>query len=136
MSWETSLGYDRARVYEELASRMEFVKKQLFTLLCNLKEQGKTIAGYGASVGVTTLLYYYGLNEMLETLFDDNPIKHNLYSPGHHIPVVSSEGIYNINPDYIVLLPWRYAESIMKKHQKYLKNGGHFIIPLPGVEII
>ena len=56
--------------------------------------------------------------------------------PGHHIPVVPSEEIYNINPDYIVLLPWRYAEPIMKKHQKYLKNGGHFIIPLPGVEII
>ena len=55
MSWETSLGYDQAGVYEELSSRMEFVKKQLFTLLCNLKEQGKTIAGYGASVGVTTL---------------------------------------------------------------------------------
>ena len=136
MSWETSLGYDRARVYEELASRMAYVKKQLFTLLCNLKEQKKTIAGYGASVGVTTLLYYFGLSEILETLFDENPIKHNLYSPGHHIPVVSSEEIYNINPDYIVLLPWRYAELIMKKHQEYLRNGGHFIIPLPGVEII
>jgi len=23
----------------------------------------------------------------------------------------------------------------MKKHQDYLNNGGHFIVPLPGVEV-
>jgi len=38
------------------------------------------------------------IEEILEMLFDDNPIKHNLYRPGQHIPVVPSEEICNTKP--------------------------------------
>src|SRR3989338_2611299 len=134
--WEQSSGFDQARTYKEFAVRMESVREQLRDLLTDLKKQGKTIAGYGASVGVTTLLYYYGLDKMLDVLYDDNPKRHGLYSPGHHILVVASEEIYTRKPDYILIFAWRYAEPIIKKHQQYLKNKGHFIVPLPGIEVI
>lgn len=134
--WEQNLGFDQARIYKEFAARMESVREQLRDLLTGLKKQGKTIAGYGASVGVTTLLYYYWLDKMLDVLYDDNPKRHGLYSPGHHIPVLASEEIYTRKPDYILIFAWRYAEPIIKKHQQYLKSNGHFIVPLPGVEVI
>ena len=81
-------------------------------------------------------MHHYDLGDILEFLADDNPRKQHLYSPGHHIPVLPSEVIYERKPDYIVVLAWNYAEPIMAKHQKYLDEGGHFIIPLPEVKII
>ena len=104
-------------------------------ILDNAIKEGKTIAGYGASVGVTTLLYYYGVASYLDVLFDDNPSKQGLYSPGFHIPVVSSDDIYVRKPDYILCFPWRYKDPIIKRHQRYRDEGGRFIVPLPQVEI-
>jgi len=133
---ETRLGYDNAEIYQGFASRMDMVKKELLARLHDLKTQGKTIAGYGASVGVTTLLYYYELGDILTYLFDDNPSKHHLFSPGHHIPVLPSHEIHDKKPDYIVVLAWRYATPIMQKHQQYQEQDGHFILPLPEVKVI
>ena len=113
MTEETSLGFDNAEVYKEFASNMESVKTQIVTLLNESKAQGKTIAGYGASVGVTTLLYYYGLSDILEYLLDDNPSRHGLFSPGRHIPVLPSQTIYERNPDYVLILAWQYEDPIL-----------------------
>ena len=133
---ETELGFDSSVPLKVFKDRVEETKRNLIALITSLKNQGKSIAGYGASVGVTTLLYYFGLGNTLENLYDDNSIKHNLFSPGHHIPIHKSNAIYDKNPDYIIIFPWRYAGNIIKKHKKYLKNGGHFIKVLPSVEII
>jgi len=136
MTLETELGFDRSAPFKVFVDRVESVKEKLKTMLIDIKAQGKTIAGYGASVGVTTLLYYLELKDILSFLLDDSLIKHNLYSPGLHIPVLPSETIYERSPDYILILAWRYATPIIKKHQKYLEQGGHFILPLPGLEVI
>lgn len=132
---ETEFGIDRPEIFKDLATKLYNVKNQLLSLLGDLKAQGKTIAGYGASVGVTTLSYYFELDPLLSFIVDDNPAKHNLFSPGHHIPVFPSEIIYERKPDYLVILAWRYAEPIMKKHQAYLAQGGHFILLWPEIEI-
>ena len=133
---EASLQVDRADAFNTFGARMENAKTGLASKLESLKAAGKTIAGYGASVGSTILMFNFDLGEMLSFIVDDNPSKHNLYSPGHHIPVLPSQAIYEKMPDYVLILAWRYAEPIMKKNQAYLDQGGHFIIPLPQVEII
>ena len=136
MAFEASLATDRAETFKAFAAKIDIVKNQLISLLCNLKTQGKTIAGYGASVGVTTLIYHFDIGNLLNFLVDDNPRKQNLFSPGFHIPVLSSQIIYERKPDYVLILAWRYAKPITKKHQKYLEQGGHFIVPWPKIEVI
>jgi len=136
MKMEEDEGFDSLEFYKEFAEQRERAKKDLINLLEDLKSEGKSIAGYGASVGVTTLLYYYGADKYIDVLFDDNPVKQGLYSPGHHIPVLPSDEIYSRRPDYIIFFSWRYKEPIMKRHAKYKENGGKFIIPLPEVEVI
>lgn len=133
---ETELGFDRSVPFRNFVQRIESMKAQLRQTLLELKAQGKIIAGYGASVGVTTLLYYLGLKDILVFLIDDNETKYNSYSPGLHIPVFPSKAIYEKMPDYVLILAWRYADPIIKKHQKYLEQNGRFIMPLPGVEVI
>ena len=51
------------------------------------------------------------------------------------IPFIS-EKIYENNPDYIIILAWRYHKKIIEKNKKFLLNGGKFIIPLPEYKII
>ncbi len=136
MAIETNLGLDRAETFRAFAVRIDSVKNQLLSLLRDFKVQGKTIAGYGASVTVTTLIYHFDLGDMLSFIVDDNPQKQNLFTPGHHIPVLSSQAIYERMADYVVILAWNYAQPIMKKHQAFLDQGGHFIVPLPRVEVM
>ena len=81
-------------------------------------------------------MYNYDMGGTLEYLVDDFEAKQNLYSPGLHIPVYPSDEIYNNTPDYIVILAWRYFEKILNKHEKFIEQGGRFIIPLPELKII
>ena len=72
----------------------------------------------------------------IDFLIDDFKAKQNLFSPGFHIPVYHPDEIYKRKPDYIIVLAWRYHEPIIKNHQRYLDQGGHFIIPLPELKVI
>ncbi len=133
---EERLGFDKAELFKVFASELEDIKKQLLTLLLDLKAQGKIISGYGASATVTTLMYYFGLGDILNFIVDDNPVKQGRFSPGYHIPVFSPHALYERKPDYVIILAWAYSEPIIKKQRAYLDKGGHFIIPLPDVKVI
>ena len=39
-------------------------------------------------------------------------------------------------PDYILILAWNFASSIIKNNKDFKEKGGKFIIPLPNVEIV
>lgn len=128
---EQILGYTEPAPFQAFAARAATVRGQMLSLLTSLKAEGKSIAGYGASVGVTTLIYYFGLAPFLDFLVDDNATRHHLYSPGHNLQVLPSETLNQARPDYVVLLPWQYSAPIIKRHQSYLDAGGQFIILLP-----
>lgn len=106
-------------------------KHQVNETLARLKARGKTLAGYGASPTVTTLLHHYDIADKLEYLLDDNAVKQGTYSPGQHLPVYASDHLYKKPVDYVVVLAWQYAAPIMKRHQKYVDQGGRFLVPLP-----
>lgn len=133
---EKSLGIDKAETFREFAARINKVKSELLALLKGIKAKGKTIAGYGASVTVTTLVYNFELGPFLSFIVDDNRSKQGLFSPGYHIPVLSPQELRDKRPDYVIILVWNYAPQIMKKNQAYLDRGGHFIVPLPGVKVL
>ena len=123
--------------YDELGKRIQKVRTQLLTLLSRLKAQGKTIAGYGAPAKGNTLLNFFSIGtEILDFIVDDSPHKQGLYTPGKHIPVVAPTEIYRKKPDYLLILAWNFAPSIIKNHQNYQKRGGTFIVPLPRPKVI
>mgnify|MGYP002018966783 CR=1 FL=1 len=87
---EETLGIHSPEIFDDFSNRIDRAKTQLVQLIRQLMDQGKTIAGYGASQSGTTLMYHFGLQESLSFIVDDNPVKQGLYSPGCHIPVVPS----------------------------------------------
>ena len=96
----------------------------------------KKLSAYGASVGSTTFIYYYKLKDKIDFIFDDEKLRHNLYSPGTNIKVLSPKEIIQKSPKYILILAWRYSENIIKKNKYFLRMGGQFIVPLPKFKVI
>ena len=128
---EMNLGMDRPEVFKLFASTLESFRVQFRRSFQSLKKRGKTIAGYGASTPVTTLIYQFEMGEALDFIVDDNPQKQNLFSPGFHIPILPSPALYERKPGYVVVLAWNYFQPILEKHEAFVKQGGHFIVPLP-----
>jgi len=136
ITFEEDLGIHTAAPFKAFTERIDTTKSDLLHILSELKAKGMTIAGYGAAQPNTTMLFHFDLGDKLDFLVDDDPKNQDRFSPGHHIPVLTPDAIYQRNPDYVLILAWRYSEPIIKKHQAYLDQGGHFITPMPKVEII
>jgi SAM-dependent methyltransferase len=126
---------DRFETLKAFADRLEAAKKRVAELVDGEKAAGRMVAGYGAAQGATTQLFYFGLGSKLACLFDDNPKRQGLYSPGHHLEVLPSEKLYEKKPSLVVLLAWTYAPQILKRHERFRKEGGKFVIPLPKTEL-
>jgi len=133
---EKNLGLQQAATFSAFADRIESAKEQLLDFVQGLLSQGKRLAGFGASATTTTLVYHFGLGDKLDFIADDYTAKQSLYSPGHHLPVLAPQALYELKPDYVLILAWRYAEPIMKKHKAFLEQGGKFIVPLPEFRVI
>ena len=131
VDYEKSQGLGDASFYQSFSQMSSEEKVRLHKIIDPLIAQGKTFAGFGASVGSTTLINYFGLGESLSFLVDDDPRNQGLFSPGFHIPVMAPDALSTRKPDYVVILAWPYAGPITSKHQNYMDAGGRFIVPLP-----
>ena len=134
---ERKLGLDQAATLRRFSVKINQLRDELNALLKKLKTQGKRIAAFGAPAKATTLMFQFGIGpDLVDFIVDDSPLKQGLFSPGFHIPVVPSAEIDRRKPDYLVILAWNFAEPIIAKHAQFLKNGGHFIVPVPTVRVI
>lgn len=133
---EEKLAFGEVSTFRNYAKKINDSKEELINLLKKLRKEGKRIAGYGASATVTTLLHQYELGDYLDFIIDDNPIKQGMFSPGHHIPIFKPTALQEKKPDYVVILAWMYAPQIINKHQDYLLEGGHYIIPNPELKVV
>lgn len=134
---EAKMKLKNISTYRDFAKKVYENKVKLLLLLEKIKSQGRTIAGYGAPAKGNTLLNFFNIGtETLDFVIDDSQYKQGLYTPGKHIPVVPSKQLFEKKPDYVLILAWNFAESIMKMHEKFRKDGGRFIIPVPKPKII
>jgi len=129
---EEDAGLTRMDAYSAFSDKVKETKRKLLNLLIEIKERGKTIAGYGAPGKGNTLLNYCGImTDFIDYTVDRNPYKHGRYTPGTHIPIFTTDKIQETKPDYIFILPWNLKEEIMKQNEFIREWGGKFIIPIP-----
>ncbi len=129
------MGLSTLKTFQAFSENILGLKTRLNALLTTLKSAGHHVAGFGAPAKATTLLYHFDLGQALDFIIDDSPLKQHLFSPGHHLPVLPSQALYERKPSHVVVLAWNFADSIIKKHQAFLDQGGHFIVPLPRLEV-
>jgi hypothetical protein len=109
------------------------------TFLTNLKGRGYEIYGLGASTKGNVLLQCCGIDSRLMTSIGEvNPRKFGKVTPGTQIPIVNESEIISGDPKgkVIVIIPWHFQESILRKLQKFIDNGGEVVIPLPRIRLI
>jgi SAM-dependent methyltransferase len=137
LALEDKLGLSKLAPWKAFAERVERNKDALVALLLRLKEERRSILGYGAPAKGNTLLNYFRIGPgLVDAIVDDSPLKQGLLTPGTHIPVVAPSEIEARKPDYILILAWNFAEPIMKKLAPYAASGGKFIVPVPEPKVI
>ena len=129
--------------YNELHKQKSFFKEcenhkyLLRKLLLKLKQENKTILGYGASTKGNVILQYCNINsKIIKYIAEVNKFKFNKFTPGTNIKIISEHEAKLKKPDYFLVLPWHFKDHIIKRESRYLRNGGKLIFPLPDIEII
>jgi len=127
---EEGLELTTKKPYEKFTQRISECRDNLRSFMEINKH--KKMAGYGASATTTTFLYHFGMHGYLDFLVDDFSSKIGTYSPGLNLKVLDPEAIYQNNIDMVLVIAWRYAGQIMKKHNNFK---GTFIVPLPEIKV-
>lgn len=123
--------------YTHFEKRVQQTKRDLLSLLIQLKNAGKNIVAYGAAAKGNTLLNYCGIGtDFINYVVDKNPNKQGVFLPGSRIPVLAPDIIKQTKPDYVLVLPWNLKSEITEQ-LSYIKDWqGKFIFAIPHVEVI
>ncbi len=129
---EAAAGLDDPAAYAAFADNVRATKRALLDLLIRIKNDGASIAAYGAPAKGNTLLNYCGIRgDFIDYAVDANPVKQGMFLPGTGIPVFAPDHILETKPDYVLILPWNLKDEIMGQMAAIRGWGGRFILPLP-----
>lgn len=120
------------QTWKNFAAACSIHAKVLKKTVEEFKAKGSVI-GYGASARSSTMLNYADLrNDVIDCIIDKNPLKHNRYTPGTNIPIISFEEGKKLFDKCacILLLAWNFEKEIIEELRA---NGydGSIIVPLP-----
>ena len=129
---ERAAGLTEIERYRQFARDVDAQRVALLELLESLRADGRTVAGYGAPAKGHTLLNYCGIGpDLLPYTVDRNPLKVGRFTPGTRIPILGVDEIEARRPDYLLILPWNFADEIMEQQAAFRSGGGRFILPVP-----
>jgi hypothetical protein len=134
---ETRLRVTETAPFEAFDRSVQQHRDDLTDLVRTLRRGGASVVGYGASTKGNVLLQYCGLtSEDLPVIAEVNPNKFGCMTPGTHIPIASEDEVKAQRPDYMLVLPWHFRETVLEREAPYLESGGRLIFPLPEIEVI
>ncbi|MBU2489559.1 MAG: class I SAM-dependent methyltransferase [Proteobacteria bacterium] len=134
---ERAAGLHELSAYRDFAPKVHAVKRKLLSFLIAAREEGKTVAGYGAPAKGNTLLNYCGVRaDLLDYTVDKSPRKQGTFLPGTRIPVFGPEKIAKTRPDYVLILPWNLAGEITEQMAHIREWGGRFVVPIPEIRVL
>lgn len=126
--------------FETLVQFAEAVRRrrsELMTLLSDLRADGRTVVGYGATAKSATVTNYCGIGaDLVSAVYDTTPAKQGRLTPGVHLPVRPAEEFAAPYPDYALLFAWNHAAEIMAKERAFRDAGGRWILYTPDVQIV
>jgi methylation protein EvaC len=119
------------------AANIQRIRTDLVALLERLRDEGRTVAAYGATAKSATVTNFCGIGpDLISYVCDTTPVKQGRLTPGTHIPVRPAAAFADPYPDYAVLFAWNHATEIMAKEQEFRSAGGRWIHYVPDVHVV
>ena len=133
---EEGLGFHTMGPYQSFGEKVRHTKRRLLQTLIGLKDEGKTVVGYGAPAKGVTFLNYCGIRtDLVDFTVDRSPHKQDCYLPGVHIPIHDPDRIRSTRPDVVWILPWNLRNEIAEQMSDIREWGGRFLVTVPDVEL-
>lgn len=137
LSAEQKLKLHTMEPFHSFRERVFALRDQLVELVNKLNLEGKTVLGYGASTKGNVLLQFCSFTSKdIKSIVEVNPDKFGCFTPGTGIPIISEAEGRELKPDYYLVLPWHFRNSILQRERSYINDGGKFIFPLPNLEVV
>jgi SAM-dependent methyltransferase len=134
---EHRIGLHTPGPFRRFEERVFQHRTDLVELIRALRAADASVMGYGASTKGNVLLQFCGFTaEDIEGIAEVNPDKFGHVTPGSGIPIVSEDEMRARQPEYLVVFPWHFRDTIVEREEEYLRNGGRLIFPLPEIEIV
>ena len=133
LAMEDEKGIASLEAWQNFAKMSYDHRKKLKSMIDSENQSGKKVIGYGASARSSTMLNFCGIDHnQLICVADQNPLKHNRYTPGTDVLILSPEEALKEKPDTVVILAWNFKDEIIEDlKEKGFK--GSVIIPLPNI---
>jgi len=134
---EALAGLDKVETFLDFWKQAINHKKELYALLKKIKDEGKSIVGYGAAGRGTILLNYCDIDtSILDYIVDVSPLRQGMLMPGTHIEIKNPSVARKNPPDFFFVLAWNYVDSIIKQERDLQNKGVKFIVPFPKINIL
>jgi len=129
-------GFKDLKLYNTFNDKVKATKRSILHFMNKIKNQGKSIVGYGAPAKGNTLLNYCGIGkDFIDYTVDLSPHKQGYFLPGSHIPIYHPDKIKETRPDYVLILPWNLKDEIMEQMAHIRDWSGQFVILIPEVKV-
>lgn len=131
---ENSEGLTSLPWYSEFSNKVKNHIEMVHSSIDELKADGKTIAGYGASGRANMICNAADLTkDKIDYIVDESPQRCGRCIAGKGIPIVGKDMLESHRPDYIVIFAWNFAKMIIDKLQG---QGYKFIVFFPEYKVV
>ena len=118
---EEEYGIKDFKTYQNFAKKVYKIRNNVIKNIKKLKEGDKKIIGYGSPAKATTALNFFGINNEIDFIVEDNKLKQGKFIPGVKIPINNKSSIKDKN-NTILVLAWNFFKDIKKNNQDLSKN--------------
>lgn len=122
--------------YVGFQARADAVRDTFKGFLRDVREQGRSVAAYGAAAKGNTLINFSGVGtDLLPYVCDAAPAKQGKFLPGSHIPVCHPDRLVLEPPEFLVILPWNIAAEVRAQLAPLAAMGTRFVTAVPELMI-
>jgi len=133
---ESRAGLHGLDPFVEFGERVRQHKRDLRELLQKCKRSGQRVFGMGASTKGNVILQYCEIDsDLISCIAEINADKFGCFTPGTGIPIVSEEDAMARKPDVLLVLPWHFRETFIRRATPMFESGVRLLFPLPTIEL-